>query len=216
MYDTDRGEVTSATPTAALLLPRGTDMQRPSSATNGLIRYNTTTESFEGYSADVWAAIGSGGGGWESSIVNQADTYTEGNVGIGTTAPTYGLHVYKNVALGSGLVTNIGAGGPYFKQGVWTQKAASHVIPFVDYSCGEDYSSGTIHLQLNSFDISYLVGSVTISFIKYGSVQTDISIQSEHFSPGLTTFTASVDASNNINITTNANTQICWTVIGAC
>ena len=35
--------------TGSLTLPRGTTAQRPSSAVNGMIRYNTDTDVFEGY-----------------------------------------------------------------------------------------------------------------------------------------------------------------------
>ena len=43
--------------TNAIRIPVGTDGQRPTAAT-GMIRYNTTSSSFEGYSGTAWASLG--------------------------------------------------------------------------------------------------------------------------------------------------------------
>ena len=49
--------------TAAVLLPKGNTAQRAGvSATNGLIRYNTETGLFEGYSSGSWLSFASGSG----------------------------------------------------------------------------------------------------------------------------------------------------------
>jgi len=45
--------------TSAIRLPRGTDAQRPSNA-NGILRYNTTSNAFEGYTTSGWGQIGGG------------------------------------------------------------------------------------------------------------------------------------------------------------
>jgi hypothetical protein len=42
----------------AILLPLGTSEQRPQTVTTGLIRYNTTTTQFEGYSNNAWQGLG--------------------------------------------------------------------------------------------------------------------------------------------------------------
>ena len=49
----------------AIKCPDGTTAQRPGSAAVGMLRYNTTTNSFEGYSgaSPAWGEIGGGGGG---------------------------------------------------------------------------------------------------------------------------------------------------------
>ena len=49
--------------TGALTVPAGTTGDRPSTAVNGMLRYNSTTELMEAYSAGVWGALGAGGGG---------------------------------------------------------------------------------------------------------------------------------------------------------
>jgi hypothetical protein len=51
------------TGTGALTVPAGTTGDRPATAVNGMIRYNSTTQLMEAYSAGVWGALGAGGGG---------------------------------------------------------------------------------------------------------------------------------------------------------
>jgi hypothetical protein len=46
------------TGTGQVKLPAGTDAQRSGSPANGMIRYNTDLNSFEGYVAGVWGGIG--------------------------------------------------------------------------------------------------------------------------------------------------------------
>lgn len=86
--------------TGAALLPVGTEAQRPGTPSNGLIRYNTELNSFEGYSNGVWGAIGGGGGATgggvepnkddifyeNSSIVNNNYSITSGKNAM-TTGP---------------------------------------------------------------------------------------------------------------------------------
>ncbi len=47
--------------TGAFIAPSGTTAQRPGSPVNGLVRYNTDTSSFEGYSSGAWSSLGGGG-----------------------------------------------------------------------------------------------------------------------------------------------------------
>lgn len=60
---TDSGFVSQDSETGAADMPAGTTAQRPGSPINGYLRYNTTDDSFEGYIAGAWGAIGGGGGG---------------------------------------------------------------------------------------------------------------------------------------------------------
>lgn len=48
--------------TGAITVPVGTTAQEPTGAT-GMLRFNSTTSSFEGYNGSVWGALGSSGGG---------------------------------------------------------------------------------------------------------------------------------------------------------
>ena len=62
---------------AALILPRGATADRPTAA-NGMIRYNTTLSTFEGYKAGAWGAIGGGatGGGSDDAFYENTTTLT--------------------------------------------------------------------------------------------------------------------------------------------
>ena len=47
--------------TGSVTLPKGTTAQRSGSAQNGMFRYNTTTDKFEGYKGGAWGDVGGGG-----------------------------------------------------------------------------------------------------------------------------------------------------------
>jgi hypothetical protein len=49
----------------AILVPYGNTGQRPgASVKNGMFRYNTETNSFEGYQDSAWGEVGGSGGGY--------------------------------------------------------------------------------------------------------------------------------------------------------
>jgi hypothetical protein len=54
--------------TGSVKVPSGTTAQRDGSPANGMFRYNSTTEEFEGYSDGEWGSIGGGGGGSNLNI----------------------------------------------------------------------------------------------------------------------------------------------------
>ena len=98
----------------ALLLPVGTTDERPSTVRDGLIRYNSTNNYFEGYSQDKWYELVLSQPETETEIisdtsVNDIDVsgtlHANGNitsssfVGVGTTDPSYSLHISNNDAI---------------------------------------------------------------------------------------------------------------------
>lgn len=68
----------SFTSTGAIKLPSGTTAQQPSPGVAGMIRYNTTTSSFEGYNGLNWTPVGGGatGGGTDQIFVLNGQTVT--------------------------------------------------------------------------------------------------------------------------------------------
>ena len=57
------GAVQATSATGSAVLPKGTTAQRDGTPVKGYLRYNETTETFEGYSAAGWGNVGGGRGG---------------------------------------------------------------------------------------------------------------------------------------------------------
>ena len=96
--DTEKVPRTSTTGSAKL--PVGTTAQRDGSPASGMIRYNTTTSSFEGYGS-AWGAIGGGatGGGTDGWALEHDNTVTT----------SYTISTGKNVVSAGPLTINSGA-----------------------------------------------------------------------------------------------------------
>jgi hypothetical protein len=64
--------------TGAITVPKGTDAEQPVTPVSGMIRYNTTANTFEGYSNGAWGAIGGGatGGGGDQVFYENELTVT--------------------------------------------------------------------------------------------------------------------------------------------
>jgi len=93
------GDVVLGT-TTALELPDGTTAQRPGSPVAGMIRYNTTLTTFEGYKAGAWGAIGGGatGGGSDDVFYENGQTVTT----------NYTLTTNKNAVTAGPVTVNSG------------------------------------------------------------------------------------------------------------
>jgi len=96
------------TSTGYILIPSGTTAQRPVSPVVGEMRYNTTTNQFEGYANGTWGQLGGGatGGGGDQVFVE-----------IGVTVTTnYTLSTGKNaesvgpITINSGVTVTIPTG----------------------------------------------------------------------------------------------------------
>jgi hypothetical protein len=59
--DVEAIAVTKTSDTGAANLPTGTELQRPTPVA-GMFRFNTDTDTFEGYDGTEWGAVGGGGG----------------------------------------------------------------------------------------------------------------------------------------------------------
>jgi hypothetical protein len=69
--------------TGALKIPAGTTAQQPTPVT-GMIRYNSTTTLFEGYSASSWTSLGGGAAGLNTQV-----QYNNSGVLAGSSALTF-------------------------------------------------------------------------------------------------------------------------------
>jgi len=72
--------------TDAIQVPAGTTAQRPTAA-NGMLRYSTTDNQFEGYADGAWGAIAGGGGGGTKTVATVA------SVGAGVSTHALGVTV---------------------------------------------------------------------------------------------------------------------------
>lgn len=80
--------------TAALTMPIGSTDQRPASPANGMMRFNNTTNTFEGYKAGAWGSIGgagaTGGGSDEMFYLNGINVTASYSIPSGKNAMTAG------------------------------------------------------------------------------------------------------------------------------
>lgn len=94
--------------TGQLDLPAGTTAQRSGSPTSGMIRFNTTLTTFEGYNGTAWGSIGGGatGGGSDDVFYENGQTVTT----------NYTLTSNKNavsagpIAINSGVTVTVPSG----------------------------------------------------------------------------------------------------------
>jgi len=99
------------TGTSAVGLTTGTTSERPGSPNAGMIRYNSETQSFEGYTT-AWGSIGggaSGAGGDEIFYENDTNVTSSYTITSGKNAMSAGP-----ITLNSGVVVTIPSGS------VWT------------------------------------------------------------------------------------------------
>jgi hypothetical protein len=92
--------------TDAVLIPVGTDAERPTGAA-GYLRYNTTSASFEGHDGTAWGSIGGGavnGIFWENDQTVTVD-YT---ITAGKNAGTFGP-----ISVDSGVTVTVPSGSTW-------------------------------------------------------------------------------------------------------
>jgi hypothetical protein len=105
------GQLTTAftdptfTGTGFMLVPKGTTAERPVSPVDGEMRYNTTTNQFEGYQGGAWGQLGggaTGGGGDEVFVENARTVTTNYTLSTGKSAESVGP-----ITINSGIVVTI-------------------------------------------------------------------------------------------------------------
>jgi hypothetical protein len=101
--------------TESVNVPSGTTAQRPGSPTNGMLRYNTTTATFEGYANGTWGAIAAGGGvtsvgtgtGLLGGPITSTGTISIDNTVVATLTDAQTL-TNKTISGANNTITNIG------------------------------------------------------------------------------------------------------------
>ena len=91
--------------TTAVEMPAGTDAERPTPVA-GMLRFNTTSTSFEGYDGSAWGAIGGGGGATEGVFYENDQTLSTSV----TIAGTKNAMATGPVAIASGVSFTVSDG----------------------------------------------------------------------------------------------------------
>jgi hypothetical protein len=99
--------VTAFGGTGAILIPVGTTAQQPSGV-NGQIRYNTTAQTYEGYSNGAWGQLGGGatGGGPDKVFVQNQTTVTTNY----TLTTGYNAESVGPITINSGITVTVPSG----------------------------------------------------------------------------------------------------------
>ena len=167
--------------TDSIKVPAGTTAQRNGSAVNGMFRYNTTTNEFEGYQNNAWGAIGGGG----TTINNNADNRIITGSGTANTLEAEANLTYDGSTLsiagdvnvtGTTPTITIGDGGAENTGLVFDGNAQDYYLGLYDTSdsivIGKGNSVGTNrNFEINSS------GNVGISFTPNSWVSGDTILQ---------------------------------------
>ena len=97
----------SFTSTGAVLLAKGTTAQQPAGVA-GSLRFNTDTNTFEGYNGTAWAAVGGGatGGGSDQIFVQNQQTVTTDY----TITTSYNAMSTGPITINSGITVTVPSG----------------------------------------------------------------------------------------------------------
>jgi hypothetical protein len=93
--------------TGQIKLPAGTSLQRSGTPANGMIRYNTDTVGFEGYSDGAWGALGGGGGAVADGCIYTNFQTIYGNF---TFDPTTNGSSVGPITIDSGAIVTVSTG----------------------------------------------------------------------------------------------------------
>jgi hypothetical protein len=105
--------VVNFTGDSALLLHSGTTATRPTSVTPGLIRFNSGSNTFEGYTSATWGAIG-GGGGATGGGTNQAFYLNDTVVSVSYSIPSgKNAGTFGPITVASGVTVEVPSGSTW-------------------------------------------------------------------------------------------------------
>jgi len=118
--------------TDAIQVPDGTTAQRPASPANGMFRYSTTDNQFEGYINGAWGALGGSGGGGGTVEATASGALSNGDAVILNSDGTVSVveNTTETQALGSAEVFN--SANSFYNATVYDPNTKKIVIGYVD------------------------------------------------------------------------------------
>lgn len=146
--------------TGSIAFPAGTTAQRSLGPVNGMFRYNTTTETFEGYANGAWGSVVTGTGvtsvGTGTGLTGGTITST-GTISIANTAVTAGSYSNANIVVNAqGQITSASNG----TSGTVTSVAMS-VPSFLSVAGSPITSSGTLAVSLSGLALPIANGGTS-------------------------------------------------------
>ncbi len=191
--------------TDGVLLPSGNTTQRPTGA-NGVIRYNSESNSFEGYSNGAWGSIGGGSGGditnayVNATFLKLAGGVLTGNVTVGSNTVVIGNSIGRFVFFGntgdfSGTVTTSGGFFPTSNSSGFLLGAAAQ--RFVIYANTANFT-GEVTTSANVYPSSNAVS------LGQTNARWVLIANTGDFSGAITTRDSIAPVSNSVGITYGA------------
>ena len=142
--------------TGAMKVPVGTTAQQPSGSV-GLLRYNATTDTFDGYAA----------GGWRQfSLAGGVSTFSAGATGMTPTEPTSGA-----VVLGG--VLNPASGGTGVNNGVYSTTLGGYVTTGGDLTTGGALTTAAAFTTAGAYALTLTtIGPTNVTLPTTGTLAT--------------------------------------------
>ena len=157
--------------TDSIKVPAGTTAQRNGSAVNGMFRYNTTTNEFEGYQNNAWGAVGGG-----TTINNNADNRIITGSGTADTLEAETTFTFNSGTLGlsTGDLTVDVAGDIIFDAdgGDITFKDAGTEIGHLSNSASDFIISSAVNdkdLKFQGVDNNSVITALTLDMSEAGA-----------------------------------------------
>ena len=132
--------------TEGMVIPSGTTAERALTPTNGEIRYNTSTNQYEGYQNGAWAAIGTGFG----TVTLVSGTANQISVINGTTTPVISIATDPTIP---------GIQGTVLPKGTTGDRNPSPVTGEIRYNTTTNLFEGYLNTGWSSFAVAAAVTS---------------------------------------------------------